>query len=1275
MTAIRAGCLLLVLAMCMALPSCAAPDRADRLVDDGRLTPEELLLRRAGREQNARDLQPMDVPIPPGIEPDALLARSPADAIAFLSLSKAIERITAEHHRQISQDAADRTDDGEEVPAAPDAPRDDEAASAALRHYVRGRQAMLDDRFYVAIAELQKAAQMDPREVRIRRELARAYLAMNNQSRAMEQFFILREIDPGDDEATFSLGLHAANRREFTAAIAILGERLLNLEPFHHDPAADLLARYTIAFALRQLGYDRAFVELWSRTDRPFENVGELFDRTMYAARLGSVYRQRSELWRSVGDARCRLGEYARALDAYAMAATLPSPDPDALHPRVIYANLRLGRVNTAQYELLSAIKNDEAISERDVRLCSYLAEHVARLSQPDADPESIALLARHVSEMYRQSPHDPALARASAALLPAADARRLLRDFVDRRPRDLDVAGSLLAWLGARDLLAAAELTADLAAAYPDLARQYVTRLIFFVPNPAELLELTRTEADRSMLRGRNSDKAMAELHIHVLAALGAPGEAWQIAEQCRTIWPNDQTIALLRIGLAVSLEEPLLLDDVLADADPFDDAWSWIVRTRALREFARLDDAIEAAERAIERSESSDTDATVRMTALVELARTYAEYADSRQDERSRMRWAEEAITVAERGLSIIEEDRHADGHHHADLTDAFFEVILTLHGPNGILRDPQSFHAAGRRLYRLSPNSRLHSRIAGEEAVSQGRFDVALERAMNLYDNRPYDIDALDLAMLAWSRMSATADRGSGLEQAREWLSDRLRDRPADPALLERWVAVCVSLDRTADAERPLTELLDHYPRYVSAALLLETIYRATGRIEEAFALGRRRLEQRPPGIRREVEMAALFGGVGRETEAIDRLAWLAEQLDRDSATRADLLPGLHQHLLAAIAILGRIEPRDARHDQITLTLVKHVASGPAERVPLQVYATGFRSLARLGRLDDPLFNELAVTAARQAGRTSESFEHLVQWLHMAQALIDDGHPAAAAEALRSRVLADVPTHPDAFNVFANATIVADAATRGGREQAGRSLAFLMRLADRNILPQIWGVDSPPTLPAVLFQTSTTYSIIGDDLGSKRILEELIGIEPDNSMALNNLGYLRIIAGHDDRQTARWIELAHELDPEDSHILDTIGWLRYLQGRFDDDGEKRGALNLIRQSAHRASEPSAEVYVHLGDTYWRLGRHEEAVEAWQTARSILEDPVRRRQYMEFYEAVQTRAWGLTVDEPQAMYERAYGSTLKKIIRKLEAVERGEPPPIAPTFAEMKK
>jgi len=195
---------------------------------------------------------------------------------------------------------------------------------------------------------------------------------------------------------------------------------------------------------------------------------------------------------------------------------------------------------------------------------------------------------------------------------------------------------------------------------------------------------------------------------------------------------------------------------------------------------------------------------------------------------------------------------------------------------------------------------------------------------------------------------------------------------------------------------------------------------------------------------------------------------------------------------------------------------------------------------------------------------------------------------------------------------------------------------------------------------------------YSLVGDFDGSIHLLEAMIEIEPNNAMALNNLGYLRIEAGYDDEQTRQWIERAAELDSQSPPILDTLGWLRYKQGRFEDADDRPGALDLTERSIELAQDPSGEVHDHLGDILWRLGRRDDAVEAWRAAERILADEARRQEMVQTYRFVQERAWGVVVADPEAMYDRDYEVLLNDVRAKIETAEAGESPAIAPTFAE---
>jgi len=99
----------------------------------------------------------------------------------------------------------------------------------------------------------------------------------------------------------------------------------------------------------------------------------------------------------------------------------------------------------------------------------------------------------------------------------------------------------------------------------------------------------------------------------------------------------------------------------------------------------------------------------------------------------------------------------------------------------------------------------------------------------------------------------------------------------------------------------------------------------------------------------------------------------------------------------------------------------------------------------------------------------------------------------------------------------------------------------------------------------------------------------LGKLIKLQPNNSTALNALGYTLV------EQTQRYdeaqvlIDKALKLDPESHYILDSAGWLAFKQGKYEL------AYGYIMQSYKIERNP--EVAVHLGYVLSAMGRSIEA------------------------------------------------------------------------------
>lgn len=132
--------------------------------------------------------------------------------------------------------------------------------------------------------------------------------------------------------------------------------------------------------------------------------------------------------------------------------------------------------------------------------------------------------------------------------------------------------------------------------------------------------------------------------------------------------------------------------------------------------------------------------------------------------------------------------------------------------------------------------------------------------------------------------------------------------------------------------------------------------------------------------------------------------------------------------------------------------------------------------------------------------------------------------------------------------------------------------------------------------PNETDLLFARVLYYDSISDREGSERDLRQIIRMLPEDSRALNHLGYM--LADQTTRydEALELIERAIAISPEDPAIIDSLGWALYKVGRYEE------ALVQMRRAF--AAFPDDEVASHLGEVLWALERFDEAMRVWQDA-----------------------------------------------------------------------
>ncbi len=138
----------------------------------------------------------------------------------------------------------------------------------------------------------------------------------------------------------------------------------------------------------------------------------------------------------------------------------------------------------------------------------------------------------------------------------------------------------------------------------------------------------------------------------------------------------------------------------------------------------------------------------------------------------------------------------------------------------------------------------------------------------------------------------------------------------------------------------------------------------------------------------------------------------------------------------------------------------------------------------------------------------------------------------------------------------------------------------------------------------------------SLVAERLGridqAEADMRHVLEIEPDDTRALNALGYTLADRTRRYDEALKLIERAYAQAPDDPAVIDSMGWVMYRLGRLSEARE-------YLQKAYDMTQ-DAEIAAHLGEVLWALGEKDAAFALWKKARDaspgnrLLEDTVRR-------------------------------------------------------------
>ena len=112
------------------------------------------------------------------------------------------------------------------------------------------------------------------------------------------------------------------------------------------------------------------------------------------------------------------------------------------------------------------------------------------------------------------------------------------------------------------------------------------------------------------------------------------------------------------------------------------------------------------------------------------------------------------------------------------------------------------------------------------------------------------------------------------------------------------------------------------------------------------------------------------------------------------------------------------------------------------------------------------------------------------------------------------------------------------------------------------------------------------------------AEELFRKIVKEAPDNSAALNYLGYMMADHGENLDEALGFIKKAIDREPANGAFLDSLGWAYFKLGKYDLAED-----NLLKASQHvMGADPT--VQEHLGDLYQKTGRLKLAASHWERA-----------------------------------------------------------------------
>lgn len=416
-----------------------------------------------------------------------------------------------------------------------------------------------------------------------------------------------------------------------------------------------------------------------------------------------------------------------------------------------------------------------------------------------------------------------------------------------------------------------------------------------------------------------------------------------------------------------------------------------------------------------------------------------------------------------------------------------------------------------------------------------------------------------------------LRALAQLASGYEQMREYklaaatLKRALEMSQGNPELKKAYAQNLLFADDYDGALEQFKEIVEEDPKDAQSWLRLSQIYRQKRSPKEAREASDKAKAIEPNNLEvryNEVNLLEIEGKTGEAIQVLrDLLATTARRQYADSEKQNRVL------LLERLGLLYRNSEQPKEAVDTFKQMVEIDPDGSGARATAQIIETwrGAKDFARAQEEAD------AAIKKYPKDRTVR--------LIRANLLADVGKTDAAATEIKSLMEGKV----DRESYLSLAQVYEKGKNYG---EMAKAIDAAEKLSE-----------SKEEKEGILFMRGAMYEKMKRFDLAEAEFRRLLEINPDNSSALNYLGYMLADRNVKLQEALSMIQKALEKEPGNGAYLDSLGWAYFRLDKMPEAEE-----NLKRSIEKVPTDPT--VRDHLGDVYYKQGKFKEAIAQWQAS-----------------------------------------------------------------------